>query len=64
MEDSSRFKQPSAHNEDVSSEFRQLVLKNARELGQESGVYLCMLDKDCPEGFTCVKGLCVPAEVK
>ncbi|HEY50319.1 MAG TPA: hypothetical protein G4O20_00730 [Dehalococcoidia bacterium] len=64
MEDSSRFKQQSAHNEDISSEFRQLVLKNAQELGRESGVYLCQIDKDCPQGFTCVKGLCVPAEVK
>ena len=64
MKDISSSKREKAHKDDISSELRQLVFKKARELGEESGVYLCRIDNDCLPGFICVKGLCVPAESK
>ncbi len=46
--------------EELSPQLRNLVQKRAEDLsGGKDGPY-CRIDADCPPGFVCVRGRCVP----
>jgi hypothetical protein len=48
------------NREALSREFRELVRKRSEDLGQGEDRFSCRIDTDCPPGFVCVGGQCVP----
>jgi hypothetical protein len=51
------------NREELSDELKELVRKRAQDLSQEKDKFYCRIDADCPAGFVCVGGLCVPQAV-
>ena len=38
------------------------MVKSVRQRGKETPTIVCALDADCPPGYACVNGHCVPAK--
>ena len=48
------------NNEEMSKELRELVRKRAQDLSRGEDRFTCSIDTDCPPGFVCMGGQCVP----
>lgn len=48
------------NREELSDELRKLVRKRAQDLSEGEDKLHCQIDADCPAGFVCVGGRCIP----